>query len=181
MTGTEKTLVERFRQGDIEAFDELFAITSERVYRFALRLTGNPQDAEDVTADTYVAAFQGLESFEGRSSVQTWLYRIVVHRAHRARRKRREASQAEIAEVCPRSESDLRAIELFELVAELPEKLKAPFLLVRAEGLSYEEAAKVLACMPGTVGWAVHRASQILRAAWGEERLSGQTDVPEVC
>ena len=181
MTGIEKGLVKRFRTGEVDAFDELYGMTVERIYRFALRLTGNPEDAEDVTAETYTAAFRGRESFEQRSSVETWLFRITVHQARRVTRKRKALTGDTDSEVCLRSDSDMRMVELLELVQALPERLRTPFLLVKSEGLTYREAAEVLGRPTGTVQWAVAKASQTIRDQWFDPPGPMTAEVPEVC
>jgi len=72
----DAVLVDRFKAGDQEAFDEIVSRYRERVYQLALRVIRNPQDAEEVTQDTFIRAFRGLANFRGDSALVTWLYQI---------------------------------------------------------------------------------------------------------
>lgn len=181
MTGIEKGLVERFRSGEVDAFDELYGKTVDRIYRFALRLTGNPEDAEDVTAETFAAAYRSREGFQERSSVETWLFRIAVHQARRLKRKGKLRTGNAEAEVCARSDSDMRMVELMQLVLNLPEALRIPFLLVKSEGLTYHETGEVLKKPTGTVQWMVAKASKTIRDQWCDPPDLETLEVPEVC
>jgi RNA polymerase sigma-70 factor, ECF subfamily len=77
----EADLVQRLRAGDEIAFEELISRYHTRLVRFARAFVANAQSAEDVVQDTWVAVVRGIERFEGRSSLQTWLYRICANRA----------------------------------------------------------------------------------------------------
>src|SRR5271170_245595 len=84
-------LLRRAEDGDSAAFHALVDRHAQRLYRLAASLIGNAADAEDVLQETFIGAFRGLRSFEGRSSVKTWLTRILVMQAaqwNRARRRR---------------------------------------------------------------------------------------------
>src|SRR3982751_460644 len=91
--GTEQTLASA-RGGDEAAFRELTDHYRRELQLHAYRIVGSAQDAEDLLQETLLAAWRGLEQFEGRSSVRSWLYRIATNRsldALRARRRRAEA------------------------------------------------------------------------------------------
>jgi RNA polymerase sigma-70 factor (ECF subfamily) len=79
--GEDTELLERLRSGDETAFDELIGRYHTRLVRLARTFVVNQQSAEDVVQDTWLAVIRGVERFEGRSSLQTWLYRICVNRA----------------------------------------------------------------------------------------------------
>jgi RNA polymerase sigma-70 factor, ECF subfamily len=79
--GEDRELLERLRSGDETAFDELIRRYHTRLVRFARTFVANQQSAEDVVQDTWVAVIRGMERFEARSSLQTWIYRICVNRA----------------------------------------------------------------------------------------------------
>ena len=76
--------LEALRRKEKSAFARLVDENSTRIYRLALKMTGSPQDAEDVLQETFIKAFKNIEGFEGRSKVSTWLYRIAskIGRAH---------------------------------------------------------------------------------------------------
>jgi RNA polymerase sigma-70 factor, ECF subfamily len=84
-------LLDRLRAGDEAAFRELVRDHHGSLRRLALSIVGNPAAADEVVQDTWAAALDGLDSFEGRASVKTWLFRICVNRA-RTRRERDKRS-----------------------------------------------------------------------------------------
>ena len=143
----------------------------DRVYRFCHRLCGNPSDAEDLTAEVFLAAFQGLERFEGRGTLATWLFRIAVYRWRRMLRQHRLPTvPLEDAEELHARDADpgparIEALMIEQALAELPDSLREAFLLVKIEGLKYREAAEVLDVPLPTVNSRVREAAARLRAA----------------
>lgn len=158
--------MQRFRDGELAAFNELYEELGDRVYGFCYRLSGNREDAEDLAADTFVAAFEGRERFEERSTISTWLYRIALYRWRRV--KKRKGNMVELNENLTGEEhSCLDDLGLQQALKDLPESLAQAFVLVRCEGLRYREAAEVLNIPMGTVQYRVHEASKALRQALG--------------
>src|ERR687897_2866094 len=96
-------LLARARAGDGEAFRELVAAHQRELQVHCYRMLGSISDAEDVLQDTLLAAWQGIASFEGRSSLRTWLYRIATNRCLNARRTaaRRPAKEWHVPGVGP--------------------------------------------------------------------------------
>ena len=88
-TGSSDLSVEALRSGDRGEFARLVDATSGPIYRLALKMLGDSQDAEDVLQTTYLKAFQHMGEFEGRSNLSTWLYRIAANEALMLLRKRR--------------------------------------------------------------------------------------------
>ena len=82
----ERALVERTRNGDRQAFGDLVDAHGPVIYNLALRMTGNPEDARDLSQTTFVKAWQRLESFRGESRFFSWLYRIAIHEVLNFRR-----------------------------------------------------------------------------------------------
>ncbi len=158
-------------------FQAFYAQHGPRVYRFCLRLCGSIPDAEDLTQDVFLAAFLGQARFEGRSSVLTWLYQIALNcRRHSVRTPRpvTVSVAGSVAEDAAQSGPGLEQfvtenIALSCALSALPPDLHEAFLLVKAEGLTYREAAQVLGIPQGTVQWRVHAASRRLRALLTEE------------
>jgi RNA polymerase sigma-70 factor (ECF subfamily) len=159
-------------------FDVLYGEYADRIYRFSLRLTGGrAADAEDLAQEVFVAAYQGLDRFEGRAAVLTWLYRIAVFRWRRMRDRRGPEPLSLDAGNAPEPASTrddparagLARLSLEAALATLPDALREAFLLVKAEGLKYREAADVLGVPQGTVQSRVHDATARLRAVLTDE------------
>ncbi len=168
LTTNETSRVRRFRQGEVGAFNELFDEFGDRLYRFCLRLCGDKDDAEDLMAEVFLAAYEGRERFEGRSSVSTWLYRIAVYQWNRMRRSRKTTMRLDDTREIAVRETGLTSLALEKALDELPEPLAHAFVLVKCEQLCYREAAEVLGIPMGTIQFRVHEASQRLRKALQE-------------
>jgi RNA polymerase sigma-70 factor (ECF subfamily) len=164
-----------FRNRKLPSIETVYAEYGERIYRFCYRLCGQAAEAEDLAQDVFVAAFQGLEGFEGRSSLSTWLYRIAFYRWRQLHPRGRlpALSLEEDVERMPvqpdLAHESLQRLGLEEALATLPVDLRDAFLLVKAEGLTYREAAEVLEAPQGTIQYRVHEAVQRLRVALGDE------------
>jgi RNA polymerase sigma-70 factor (ECF subfamily) len=160
------------RPDDRAGFSAFYEQHGDRIYRFCRRLSGSTSDAEDLTQEVFLAAFQGRERFEGRSSVQTWLYRIALNcwrHSHRAPRV--ETTDLDgVRQAGPDlADTVTDGIALTCALAALPPDLRESFLLVKAEGLKYREAAQVLNIPIGTVQFRVYQASRRLRVLLTEE------------
>jgi RNA polymerase sigma-70 factor (ECF subfamily) len=165
----ERTL-QAARAGDVEAFEDIVRHYDERLRRLAHRLLGDAGAMDDALQEAYVKAFRGLPRFSGRSSLGTWLYRIVYNAClDQLRRSRHSAAETPL--VTDRAAADdteeivLRRIALRSALAALPVEQRAAVLLVDAEGLSYAEAGKVLGCRTGTVASRLARGRETLRTA----------------
>ncbi len=89
MTTEIELSLDKLKAGDREAFARLVDETSGHIYRLALQILGDEQDAEDVLQETYLKPFRSLPEFEGRSSLTTWLHRIAINEALMLVRKRK--------------------------------------------------------------------------------------------
>lgn len=158
------------READIE---RIVRETAPRLYRLAARLTGDPSEAEDVLQESYVRACTQLagRGFEGRSSTETWLHRIVVNAAldvlrSRRRRSARESRGAPVDEVLdPSSSLEARAAlrELSGWLEDLPPEQRVALVLKELEGRSAAEIASLLGCSEGAVEQRLVRARAFLR------------------
>ena len=158
---------------DTDGFAEFYRQHGDRIYRFCFRLSGRAADAEDLTQEVFLAAWQGRKRFAGRASVQTWLYRIALNCWRQSRRKP-PLDMSVLEDDAAHGGPDLAqavadSIALTCALSALPPDLRETFLLVRAEGLTYREAASVLNIPQGTVQWRVHEASKRLRGLLTEE------------
>jgi RNA polymerase sigma-70 factor (ECF subfamily) len=182
----DERLLARIRAGDKSACAECVDRHAEMVYRLGLRLTGNEADAEDVMQETFLSAFKAIESFERRSSLSTWLYRIATNVVF-MRRRRIKAETVSVDDPdrfgehlpTPRSlfdwcclperdfESSETRLELEQAIQELPQGLKAVFVLREMEGLSTQETAEALDVSIDVVKTRLYRAR-----LWLRERLT---------
>ena len=175
--------LERLKAGDREAFARLVDETSGHIYRVALQIMGDEQDAEDVLQETYIKAFHSLPNFEGRSSLTTWLYRIAVNEALMMVRKRKlqtvsveenntfdpesESESMQIVDFCCLPEGELLSSEsrrfLDQAIQNLPDTLRVVFVMRDIEGLSIEETAEALNLSESNVKTRLLRARLRLR------------------
>ncbi|RPJ12842.1 MAG: sigma-70 family RNA polymerase sigma factor [Actinobacteria bacterium] len=147
-------LITRARAGDGEAFRELTEPYRRELQVHCYRMLGSFQDAEDALQDTLLAAWQGLEGFEGRASIRTWLYRIATNRCLNARRSasRRPAKEWDIAEYEPPQPTRLGEIvwlepfpdALLEGVMDVPLGPEARYEQAESISLAFVTALQVL-------------------------------------
>jgi len=156
-------LVQRVRAGDISAYDELVRKYERQVFRIALRITQNREDAEDVTQDAFVKGFEKLDQFQGNSKFYTWLVRIAVNESLMRLRKRRMGRMVSIdedveteegtvprdlADWAPDPEQNYTQSELHKILEKtikgLPPGFRVVFELRDIQGLSTEETAEAL-------------------------------------
>jgi RNA polymerase sigma-70 factor (ECF subfamily) len=172
VTWSEPDLVEACRAGDREAFRELFETHKDRVYSIALRFSGDPASASDITQDTFVKLFSRIGEFRGDSSFESWLYRVVVNACmdHRRRGKRWAPLLEQVAgrwcgppdpldEQLARNQTRDR---VRKAVSTLAPDLRLIVVLRYTEGLSYNEIAEAFGCPPGTVASRLNRAHRDL-------------------
>jgi RNA polymerase sigma-70 factor (ECF subfamily) len=176
---TEEVLVERAQAGDVDAFSELASRLQERIYRLILGMTRSPEDADDLTQDTFMIAFRSLKSFRRSSGFYTWVYRIAVNRTlNHLKKKGREKGRTPFedgdalldrsgyAAKTPEGGSLNRELKdrLDEAIQQLRPVYQAAFNLVVFQGMSHGQAAEVLGCSENTVSWRMHKARKMLRA-----------------
>ena len=142
----------RVARGDPSAFRELVEATSYPLVRLAARILGSMSEAEDAVQEAYIKAYAALGrgEFDGRSSVKTWLYRIVTHTAidalrGRARRERSSDDATGAAwDGAAAADAHLALGELSDWLDELPADQRAALVLKGVEGLSTSEIAKII-------------------------------------
>ncbi|MCS7235986.1 MAG: sigma-70 family RNA polymerase sigma factor [Armatimonadota bacterium] len=172
----DERLVRAFRGGEESAFAALVIKYREPVYRFVRRMTGNHEDASDLTQEVFVRAYRSLRQFQGRCRFKTWLLRIATNACldHRARRREPLTLEAveELAappEHGPEVVAELRERwqEVWEAVQALPGRQRAAVVLRLYGGYTYGEIAEILDCSEGTVKASVFAALRKLRARLG--------------
>jgi len=186
----EPALVERCRQGDPQAFARLVAIHEGMVLNLAARLLGDREEAKDIAQDVFLQVYRTLPRFEGRSTVRTWIYRIVVNQArnrHRFWRRRHRDEQVSLDQHVAAHGDVLRgpgpapdrvlaqkelAEQLQQALERLPFEQRTAIVLREVDGLSYEEIAYSLNLAVGTVKSRLTRARQALRADLRDARTA---------
>jgi RNA polymerase sigma-70 factor (ECF subfamily) len=174
-------LLRRIAAGDENALRELYAAWGQRLYAYALRLTGDPAAAEEVVQDSLVAAWQGAARFRGEGRVIAWLLGIVHHQAlNRLRGRPPEPSldedERELPAPGPLPEAQAalhdRRRSLTDGIAGLTLEHRTVLELVFYQGLSLEEAAAVLHCPLGTVKSRLSYAKAGLRSILSRRGLN---------
>jgi len=175
--------LDRARGGDRAAFGRLVRRHQRRVYAAALHILGNHSDADDVTQESFVRAYRGLRSFDGRADFFTWLYRITVNTALNAMRSDKRGSalnqrgSAEAAHVGGRPESLGQVVSspaqkvqhagevtrVLEAIATLSPPLRVTLVLATVEELPHKQIAEILDIPEGTVAWRVNEARRLLK------------------
>ncbi len=165
-------LVERAIAGDVEAFETLYRQTVGRVHGLVLRMCGNRSEAEELTQEAFVRAWQKLPSFRGESAFSTWMHRLTVnvvlgHQRSAGRRQDRETAAGEqwysdggVAHQRPGV-----AMDLERAIASLPAGARTVFVLHDVEGYKHTEIAEVAGMAVGTSKAQLSRARQLLRKA----------------
>lgn len=168
-------LAARARAGDEGAFAALAGAARERVRRWALVRTGDPDDAEDVAQEVAIRVHRGLARFEGRSAFTTWLYRLAVNAASELGRSRgriarlnaaaelETAASPALADRIGEMENARAAALVRTLFAELPGRQREVFDLVDLQGHTPAEAAEMLEIEAATARVHLLRARRAIR------------------
>ncbi len=188
----EQLLLERVRQGDVAAYNDMVTRYWDRIYARVHQLLKNREDAEEVTQDAFIRAHRGLENFRGDASFSTWLYQIATNLAHNRywywfRRKRDQSISLDqpitddgdmtLENVMPSEGEDPAAATLThefvdrvsECMSGLNEKHREVLVLRNVKNLSYEEIAEQLDISVGTVKSRIARARESLRELMGND------------
>jgi RNA polymerase sigma-70 factor (ECF subfamily) len=172
-------LVQSVREGNNAAFDDLVAKYRERVYHLICQYVEDPEEALDLTQETFIHAFEALSRWQPRAQFQTWLYRIAInlcldYQRRCARRQRIGLQEIDLEGCCLPAPGDdpVSILELREFTAafrravqKLPRKQQVIFTLRYDRDLSMSEIAAQLDCPEGTVKGLLFRARARL---WGE-------------
>lgn len=183
---TDVELIERFRKGSVEAFEELVARYETKVFNLALRFTRNQEDAEEVLQDVFSTIYKKVEGFQGKSAFSSWLYRIIVNAAFMKLRKRKQQQSVSLEDLSPavrqhyldqesaflsRSDAVSMNRELREVlesaINRLPGQYRAVFVLRDIDGLSNQEVGEILELSIPAVKSRLHRSRLMLRKKLG--------------
>jgi len=191
---SEEFSLDALRAGDRAEFARLVETYHELIYRLAIKMLNNPQDAEDVLQETFIKAYRHLKGFDGRSSLSTWLYRIATNEALMLLRRKKpvqvsvdetieteegEVEPLQIVDWCCIPEEELMSAEarmhLDRAIDNLPASLRVVFILRDIQRLSTRETGEVLNLSETAVKTRLSRARLRLReelSSYYSERLA---------
>ena len=181
---TEGELLPGLQAGEEAAFEAFVRRFCDPMYYVAKRILRNDEDTRDAIQEAFLQAFRGMEKFEGRSQLSTWLHRIVINAALKKLRSVQRSGEQSIEPLLPHfcegehhgtepvawqssveeiaTRKELKAI-VHRRIGELPESYRTVILLRDIEGLDTEETAKMLGTSTLVIKTRLHRARQALR------------------
>jgi RNA polymerase sigma-70 factor (ECF subfamily) len=172
---SEEELILRCKQGDQDAFRELFDQYHKKVYRIAYAVSRQREDALDIVQEVFIKLYHSIGTFRGKSKFYTFLYRMAMNTAidyaRRAGRARSRLDEKEISQFPEESEKGPDAIFLYKeletrvrsALEKLPADQRRALIFREIEGLSYEEMAETMGCSIGTVMSRLHYARKKIR------------------
>ena len=165
--------VAQSRNGDHAAFAELIRAYQPMIHSLTYRMTGSLADGQDLTQETFIRAYQQLDSFHGSSRFSSWLYRIAVNacldwRRREIRRGQLHTQWGESLLTEPAAGSAVEPLDDLSrqvqgALMKLPEKQRAAIVLTVYGGHNHAEAAKILGCSETTVSWRIFSARRKLK------------------
>ena len=169
--------VEALLRGSLPAFERLYQQHGGRMKSIACNLMGNTSDAEDAVQESFLKVYRSIRSFQGHSSLSTWIYRILVNTCLDLKRKQRRQALPEIAS----SQDDIPhpqgltanhplRLTLEQIVAGLDERLRHVFLLFEVEGFRHSEIAGMLNISEAASKVALFQAKRELRGLLARSR-----------
>src|SRR5687768_17567000 len=182
----ERELIGRMQAGDVSAVMDLSTVYAARIHQLAFRYMKNWEDAEEVTQDVLMKVFRKIDAFRGDAALSSWIYRITFNTAMSRLRTGRSGRAAEqqrfepadgAAGGTPQDPADWSSLaddhvlrremreQLIAALTTLPEVYRTPVVLRDIQGLSTEEASRLLHVKPQTLKSRLHRGRLILREA----------------
>ena len=171
----EQELVQRARDGDDAAFEDLVRVHQRSVYAFIYRMSGDAEVTADVIQTAFIKAYRGMGRFRGESSFRTWLYRIAVNTFRNHVRSESRQRHLQLDDNIPAS--DEGALELiagrqerallWEAVKALPARQREALVLRVQEGYRFSDVARIMKCSVGAAKANYHQAVRKLKAAIG--------------
>lgn len=178
----EATLIERVKNGDQQAFEDLVSRYENKVYRLAIKLTRNETLAEEVMQEVFIKIYEKIGTFRGESALSSWIYRIAANACFAKLNLEKRHQHADLEETMPQAEiallerqdstpeapdRPLLANEALSVISRaierLPEDFRVVLTLRDVEGMSNEEVARVLDLSVPAVKSRLHRARLLLR------------------
>lgn len=178
---TEEQIIKLCKAGDRQAFNELVLLYQDKIVNMAYGMLSDKEDAFDAAQETFVKAYRGIGSFAEKSSLNTWLYRILANVCKDILRKRQRTLKVvsihgededgektvDVPDTAPTPEESLERSqlqnEIWEALNELKKEHRDIIVYFDMQGLSYEEVAAIIECPVGTVKSRLNRARSTLR------------------
>ena len=190
---SDRELVDLARHGNADAFGQLVRRHQQRIQRLAVHMLRDRAEAEDVTQETFIRAYQALARFDGRSEPYTWFYRITINLSLnriRSRKTSRATHDTEdprleglLTDKRPESADPGTAAQRRELyrhlcsgIDQLSETLRTTLILVCIDGRSHEDVAGILGAPEGTIAWRIHEARRKLKEYLGTRGFDPEGD-----
>lgn len=180
----EETLVRRFQDGDLEAYDKIVELYQNKIYALSFNLTRNQMDSQDVTQEVLLTIYKKINTFLGKSAFSSWVYRVTLNATYMRLRSKKKEPNVSIEDLLPsfngsgfqqekiqdwseNTESLLFSNEtrsiIQKAVDQLPEKEKVVFILRDVEGFATEKVSEILDLTIPAVKSRLHRARLFLR------------------
>jgi RNA polymerase sigma factor (sigma-70 family) len=172
-TDDEKIWLAQSRNGDHAAFAALIRAHQQMIHSLTFRMTGSLADCKDLAQETFIRAYQQLDSYQGTSKFSSWLYRIAVNacldwRRRETRRLRLHTNWSEAHATEPSvadsgADPDESSRQVQAALMKLPDKQRAAIVLTVYAGHNHAEAGKILGCSETTVSWRTFAARRKLK------------------
>ena len=178
----EATLIERVKNGDQQAFEDLVSRYENKVYRLAIKLTRNETLAEEVMQEVFLKIYEKIGTFRGESALSSWIYRIAANACFAKLNLEKRHQHADLEETMPQAEIALQERQdstpeapdrplltnealsvISRAIERLPEDFRVVLTLRDVEGMSNEEVARILDLSVPAVKSRLHRARLLLR------------------
>ena len=174
----DRDLVLRSRRGDVEAYNRLVSRWEKRVYNYLLKLSGNREDALDLSQDVFLKAYQSLRKLDDPARFSSWLFRIAHNEAYSLLRKRKP--EGEVTEQAPPPVPGFRMLPLETSLAvtaalkRLSEDQREAVVLKVYQGFKFEEMAEILNCPVSTVKSRLYTALDLLKETLAPVEMRGE-------
>lgn len=169
--GVEATDAMLAAAGDARAFERLYRLHVPRIHSLARRMAGN-DEADELTQEIFVRAWNKLASFRGESAFGTWLYRVGInvilsHRQARSVQRQRFEAEPDLEALPSRPSSPDHRMDFEQAIARLPRGARQVLVLHDVEGYRHEEIARLMRITTGTSKAQLHRARMLMRGVLG--------------
>ncbi len=178
----EKRSIEKSKNGNIEAFEQLIEPYQKKVFNIALRMMGNQEDASDAAQEVFIKIYKSISGFREESSFNTWVYRIATNVCLDELRKRKRMNVVSTDSLIQLTDGEVnvqvedkglspdKILEKKELIEEVKEALnhikhehKQVIVLRDIQGYSYKEISSIMQCSEGTVKSRINRARNAVK------------------